>query len=210
MARTGRPRTIDYEGTGCSEPGCTNAYYGHGLCRSHYNERRYEWQPPCSFDGCDKPTHSRGLCVAHYRRLLNNGDPAVTKVGGTKPGTILSPLEDRFWAKVDKRGPDDCWLWTGATYEAPRRKGAIVLYGKIGSGGKNGKTLGAHRVAHELQVGPIPPGFEVDHLCFVTLCQNGAHLEAVTPAENKRRQRLGPRNAAGQFTKRRRIIRRQP
>ena len=20
-------------------------------------------------------------------------------------------LEERFWAKVDKRGPDDCWDW---------------------------------------------------------------------------------------------------
>jgi hypothetical protein len=199
MARTGRPRTVDYDGSGCSEPGCQNPYYGHGLCRSHYNERRHEWQPPCSFEGCDKPVHARNLCVAHYRRQLNNGDPAVVKVGGTKPGTILSPLEDRFWAKVDKRGPDECWLWTGATYQGPPGSG---LYGKLGAGGKHGKTLCAHRVAYELQVGPIPPGFEVDHLCFVTLCQNGAHLEAVPPGENQRRAvaRQGRiRTATGRF-----------
>jgi hypothetical protein len=50
-----------------------------------------------------------------------------------------------------------------------------------------GRTTPAYRVAHELAIGPIPEGMEVDHLCFNPGCCNPAHLEAVTPAENKRR-----------------------
>ena len=45
-----------------------------------------------------------------------------------------------------------------------------------------------HRWAYEQFIGPIPEGHEVDHTCEIkTLCVEPAHLEAVTPEENKRR-----------------------
>lgn len=36
----------------------------------------------------------------------------LQRAGVTVAGT--RPVEIRFWAKVDRQGPDDCWLWTGA------------------------------------------------------------------------------------------------
>lgn len=86
-------------------------------------------------------------------------------------------VEERFWSKVDRSGgPDACWLWTGAPIDG---------YGTFTV--STGVSRRAHRVAYELQVGPIPAGLEIDHLCRVKLCVNVKHLEAVTHAENLRR-----------------------
>ncbi|TAM22401.1 MAG: HNH endonuclease [Nevskiaceae bacterium] len=38
--------------------------------------------------------------------------------------------------------------------------------------------------------GPIPVGFEIDHLCAVRACVNVSHLELVSHAENIRRRDL--------------------
>lgn len=82
----------------------------------------------------------------------------------------------RFWAKVDEWQPSGCWLWTGSL----DGKG----YGKFGL---DGRTVGAHRVAYQIERGPIPDGLELDHLCCVPACVNPDHLEPVTHLENIRR-----------------------
>jgi hypothetical protein len=97
----------------------------------------------------------------------------------------FTSLADRLWAKVERRGPDECWPWLGATNAGPNTRGGP--YGKIGSGGKHGQVRSVHRAVHELEIGPIPEGFHVDHLCGFTLCCNPAHLQAVTAWENNRR-----------------------
>ncbi len=83
------------------------------------------------------------------------------------------PPIDRIMAKVEV--VDGCWLFQGA-----KRSG----YGQISVEGKNKQ---AHRVSYEVNVGPIPEGLELDHLCRATNCVNPDHLEPVTHAENIRR-----------------------
>lgn len=69
----------------------------------------------------------------------------------------------------------DCVIWTAGNT------------GRYGVMWHDGKQRYAHRVIYEWLVGPIPDGYEIDHLCRVTLCVNPDHLEAVTPEENRRR-----------------------
>jgi hypothetical protein len=83
----------------------------------------------------------------------------------------MATQEERFWKKVDKSG--DCWLWTAST----NNKG----YGKFRIAGK---SLYSHRVSYEMNVGPIPQGMQVDHLCYVRNCVNFSHLRLVTHKQN--------------------------
>lgn len=81
---------------------------------------------------------------------------------------------EKFWAKVEKT--ETCWFWRGNV--------GLKGYGKFFMAGV---AWLAHRLAYTLCVGPIPPGMEIDHLCFTKICVNPAHLEAITPQENKLR-----------------------
>lgn len=92
---------------------------------------------------------------------------------------------DRFWARVDKRGPDECWPWIDrldrdgyGTFKVLRR------------------PKRAHRFAYELLVGPILEGHTLDHACHTRdpscpgghcphrRCVNPAHLVPMTPNAN--------------------------
>ncbi len=86
-------------------------------------------------------------------------------------------LEERFWAKVEKRGPDECWPW-----KAGKGRGG---YGRIRHGGSGSKTVRAHRVAWELVYGPIPEGMDVLHNCDNPPCCNPGHLYLGTDTDNR-------------------------
>ena len=87
------------------------------------------------------------------------------------------PAEVRFWKKVNKT--EGCWLWTAAWMRG---------YGKFWSGER---LVPAHRWAYEAEVGPIPEGLQLDHLCRNKRCVRPDHLEVVTGAENTRRALAG-------------------
>ena len=108
----------------------------------------------------------------HVRRLRRNGttDPAGLKFMQGYPEA------ERFWAKVHKT--DTCWMWTG--YRLPGGYGQFKL--------ANRRTTLAHRWAYIALVGPIPDGYELDHLCVNPACVRPDHLEAVTATVNMSRQ----------------------
>lgn len=89
-------------------------------------------------------------------------------------------LPERFWSKCIPEPMSGCWIWTASATQ----KG----YGCIAVGRK---STGAHRLAYEVLVGPIPQKFDIDHLCRNPSCCNPQHLDAVDRSTNLRRG-IGP------------------
>ena len=109
------------------------------------------------------------------------------KKRGTKPGANPgrpANTPDVLWSKVDKRGPDDCWPWTG-----------LVEKSGYGRTWINDAGYYAHRVIFDLvnpgQIELRAPankkakGFLM-HSCDNRVCCNPAHLKVADLAENNR------------------------
>lgn len=107
-------------------------------------------------------------------------DPEPAALDAARPKRARLPIE-RFMRKVRVDNVTGCWHWLGYVTRLRGRP----KYGQFGD--ENRKVVRAHRWSFEYHVGPIPSGYEVDHLCRVPYCVNPEHLEAVTPHENTRR-----------------------
>lgn len=86
-------------------------------------------------------------------------------------------LPDRFWAKVDRRGDDECWEWRGGKQGRPG-----FDYGRYYL---DGKTVPAHRYMYENVHGPAT-GLVVRHRCDNPPCVNPGHLQLGTHKDNTR------------------------
>lgn len=80
---------------------------------------------------------------------------------------------DRFWAKVTRKGADECWPWTASKHE--KGYGRLWLHGKL---------VQAHRLAWELVNGPFPSGKIARHTCDNPGCVNPAHIVPGTAKQN--------------------------
>jgi len=98
-------------------------------------------------------------------------------------------LADRFWEKVDIRGPDDCWEWLG--FRLPKG------YGRMWA---NGKMRLATHVLFFLRHGYWPPvvGKQANHRCDNPPCLNPRHLYLGTQKSNARDRIYRGRQAKGE------------
>jgi hypothetical protein len=94
---------------------------------------------------------------------------------------------EEFWEHVDKTGGPDhlrwetdepchgdgspCWVWLRSRQKNKMGYGLLMI-----GDGSNRKSHLAHRVAWELENGPIPPGLFVMHWCDHPACVNPDHL----------------------------------
>lgn len=122
--------------------------------------------------------------------------PNLCECGCGEPTTIATHNNRRYgWVKGEplryvhghnaRRSPHDyavdettgCWTWL---------RSVLPRWG-YGMAWRNGKHVLAHRWFYEQVKGPIPAGYQLDHLCRNRRCVNPAHLEVVTRRENMRR-----------------------
>lgn len=80
---------------------------------------------------------------------------------------------ERFWAKVEIRGDDDCWPWIAS----------IGTWG-YGSFWIEDKNVNASNFAWRLVHGELPAGHLVRHTCDWPRCCNPCHLINGTQAQN--------------------------
>lgn len=106
----------------------------------------------------------------------------------TKRVTCKGDISERFWSRVKKTGPDECWEWTGTLNG---KDGYGVIGGKLN--GKRyslpGVKMLAHRASWIMHFGEIPDngsyhGTVVRHKCDNPKCVNPNHLELGTQQDN--------------------------
>ena len=105
---------------------------------------------------------------------------------------------EKFWAKVDKKGEDECWPWTGS------RK--TTGYGEfwISGEGRIRQRFRCNRIALYIKTGEEQE--TARHTCDNPVCCNPKHLEWGTPKDNtddmmKRGRQVTIQDASAKLTR---------
>lgn len=92
------------------------------------------------------------------------------KIYPRRNGDLRAMLLDR----LPSRAEGQCWEYGGTCNPDG--------YGKLHVGGR--RYVGAHRIAYQQFIGPIPTGLVVRHTCDNPPCCNPSHLTLGTVADN--------------------------
>ena len=120
------------------------------------------WVSRCKNKLCANPRHSEPVPLKPKR---------VIGVVGTHGKDVVAndDMEHKFWKKVLKGGPEQCWLWDGA--QTARGYGFMWCERE---GVK--RTVPAHRISYAIRHGKTPGDKMVCHRCDAPLCVNPDHL----------------------------------
>jgi hypothetical protein len=94
------------------------------------------------------------------------------------PNLTAEQVED-FWSYIDRRGPTECWPWTG--YRRGNKYGLFYV-----GRGKQRRLYVASRLAYYISSGWFDPGeMLVCHHCDNPPCCNPAHFFLGTAKDNR-------------------------
>lgn len=129
----------------------------------------------CDFPGCTNKHDAKGLCSGHRRQMLKglplsqlqfqrrHGEPPIITY-------VEQPCSE--WG-VSQGLTTPCHIFDNGT--------SSQGYGRIAI---NRKAIYVHRYVWERDIGPIPDGMSIDHICRVRNCCNVNHLRVVTHQVN--------------------------
>jgi len=86
---------------------------------------------------------------------------------------------EKFWGRVDRNAPGECWEWLGSL--------STEGYGQVGYAEiPHTQPVSTHVVAWWLTYHSLPKGLHLHHVCENRRCVNPAHLQPLTPREHIR------------------------
>lgn len=168
----------------CSTNCQANNYY-HTVVKPAVSAAK-ETRPPRVCELCGKEFSAK----AHGRRRFCSDGCEQKAYNRTRRARPISPADvERYWALVDRRGLDECWMWKGRLDEDG--------YGVCSAGARQ---VRAHRLgwilAHPEE--ELTPEQVVRHSCDHPACQNDQHLLRGSNAENVADMLSRGRNSTGE------------